>query len=31
MLRYLAKSALVIGITVVVVCGVYPGVLWVIG
>jgi potassium-transporting ATPase KdpC subunit len=31
MLRYLAKSALLIGITVVVVCGVYPGVLWVIG
>src|SRR6202050_875605 len=31
MLRYLAKSALLIGITVVVVCGFYPGVLWVIG
>ena len=31
MLRYFAKSALLIGISVVVVCGVYPGVLWVIG
>ena len=31
MLRYLTKSALLIGITVVIVCGVYPGVLWVIG
>ena len=31
MLRYLGKSALLIGITVIVVCGVYPGVLWVIG
>jgi potassium-transporting ATPase KdpC subunit len=31
MLRYLAKSALLIGITVVVVCGVYPAILWVIG
>ena len=31
MLRYLAKSALLIGITVVIVCGVYPGILWVIG
>ena len=31
MLRYLAKSALLIGISVVVVCGVYPGILWVIG
>jgi potassium-transporting ATPase KdpC subunit len=31
MLRYLAKSALLIGITVVVVCGAYPGILWVIG
>src|ERR1700751_1711289 len=31
MLRYLAKSALLIGISVVVVCGVYPGILWGIG
>jgi K+-transporting ATPase ATPase C chain len=31
MLRYLAKSALLIGISVVIVCGVYPGILWVIG
>jgi potassium-transporting ATPase KdpC subunit len=31
MLRYFAKSALLIGITVVVVCGIYPGALWVIG
>src|SRR6202142_2548967 len=31
MLRYLAKSALLIGITVVVVCGVYPAILWAIG
>src|SRR5277367_95061 len=31
MLRYLTKSALLIGITVVIVCGVYPGILWVIG
>ena len=31
MLRYLAKSALLIGISVVVVCGIYPGALWVIG
>jgi len=31
MLRYLAKSALLIGISVIVVCGIYPGVLWVIG
>jgi len=31
MLRYLAKSVLLIGITVVIVCGVYPGILWVIG
>jgi potassium-transporting ATPase KdpC subunit len=31
MLRYFAKSALLIGISVVVVCGVYPGILWVIG
>jgi K+-transporting ATPase ATPase C chain len=31
MLRYLTKSALLIGITIVIVCGVYPGILWVIG
>src|SRR6202453_3645644 len=31
MLRYLTKSALLIGITIVIVCGVYPAVLWVIG
>jgi potassium-transporting ATPase KdpC subunit len=31
MLRYLTKSVLLIGITVVIVCGVYPGILWVIG
>lgn len=31
MLRYFAKSALLIGIGVVIFCGVYPGVLWVIG
>ncbi len=31
MLRYLTKSALLIGISVVVVCGVYPGILWLIG
>jgi potassium-transporting ATPase KdpC subunit len=31
MLRYFAKSVLLIGISVVVVCGVYPGALWVIG
>jgi potassium-transporting ATPase KdpC subunit len=31
MLRYFAKSALLIGLSVVVVCGVYPGILWVIG
>jgi potassium-transporting ATPase KdpC subunit len=31
MLRYFAKSALLIGISVVVVCGIYPGALWVIG
>jgi potassium-transporting ATPase KdpC subunit len=31
MLRYLTKSALLIGITTVIVCVVYPGVLWVIG
>src|ERR1700729_1837999 len=31
MLRYLTTSVLLIGITVVIVCGVYPGILWVIG
>jgi K+-transporting ATPase KdpC subunit len=31
MLRYLTKSVLLIGITVVIVCGVYPAILWVIG
>jgi K+-transporting ATPase ATPase C chain len=31
MLRNLQKSALLIGITVVIVCVVYPGVLWIIG
>jgi K+-transporting ATPase ATPase C chain len=31
MLRYFVKSALLIGISVVIVCGVYPGILWVIG
>jgi K+-transporting ATPase ATPase C chain len=31
MLRYLTKSALLIGITVIIVCGVYPAILWVIG
>src|ERR1700684_862787 len=31
MLRYLTKSALLIGITIVIVCGVYPAILWVIG
>jgi K+-transporting ATPase ATPase C chain len=31
MLRYLAKSALLLAISVVIVCGVYPGVLWAIG
>ena len=31
MLRYLTKSVLLIGITTVIVCVVYPGVLWVIG
>src|SRR5271169_2671202 len=31
MLRYLTKSVLLIGITVVIVCVVYPGILWVIG
>ncbi len=30
MLRYFAKSALLLGISVVVMCGVYPGVLWLI-
>ena len=31
MLRYLTKSALLIGMTIVIVCGVYPAILWVIG
>src|SRR6202161_2326082 len=31
MLRYLTKSVLLIGITTVIVCVVYPGILWVIG
>jgi potassium-transporting ATPase KdpC subunit len=31
MLRYFAKSALLIAVAVVIVCGVYPGVLWLIG
>jgi potassium-transporting ATPase KdpC subunit len=31
MLRYFAKSALLLGIGVVIFCGVYPGVLWLIG
>jgi potassium-transporting ATPase KdpC subunit len=31
MFRYFAKSAILIGLTVVVACGVYPGILWVIG
>ncbi len=31
MLRYFTKSALLIGIGVVIFCGVYPGVLWLIG
>jgi potassium-transporting ATPase KdpC subunit len=31
MLRYFTKSVLLLGITVVVMCGVYPGVLWLIG
>ncbi len=31
MLRYFAKNALLIGISVVIVCGVFPGVLWLIG
>jgi len=31
MLRYLAKSALLLFFGVVILCGVYPGVLWVIG
>jgi potassium-transporting ATPase KdpC subunit len=30
MLRYHVKNALLIGINVVIVCGVYPGILWVI-
>ena len=31
MLRYFAKSLVLIGVIVVIVCGVYPGILWVIG
>ena len=31
MFRYIAKSAILIGLTVVIACGVYPGILWVIG
>jgi potassium-transporting ATPase KdpC subunit len=31
MLRYLTKSAVLLAITVVVCCGIYPGILWVIG
>jgi len=31
MLRYFVKSALLIGISVVIVCGLYPGVLWLVG
>ena len=31
MLRYFTKSALLLGIGVVIFCGVYPGVLWLIG
>ncbi len=31
MLRYFAKSLVLIGVTVVIACGVYPGILWVIG
>lgn len=31
MLRYFAKSALLLGFGVVILCGVYPGVLWIIG
>ncbi len=31
MLRYFAKSLVLIGVMVVIVCGVYPGILWVIG
>jgi K+-transporting ATPase ATPase C chain len=31
MLRYFAKSALLIVISVIIVCGVYPAILWVIG
>ena len=31
MLRYLTKSAWLLAITVVVVCGIYPGILWVVG
>jgi hypothetical protein len=31
MFRYFVKSALLLGISVVILCGVYPGVLWLIG
>ena len=31
MLRYFAKSLVLIGVSVVIVCGIYPGILWVIG
>ena len=31
MFRYIAESAILIGLTVVIACGVYPGILWVIG
>ncbi|HXZ16421.1 MAG TPA: potassium-transporting ATPase subunit C [Roseiarcus sp.] len=31
MLRYLAKSFLLIGVSVVIVCGIYPAILWVVG
>jgi hypothetical protein len=31
MLRYFAKSALLLGIGIVIFCGVYPGVLWLLG
>ena len=31
MSRYISKSILLLGITVVIVCGIYPGAVWVIG
>jgi K+-transporting ATPase ATPase C chain len=31
MLRYLYKSAVLIGVTVVIVCGIYPAILWAVG